>query len=166
MTTPERTVSYDQASRVTAIGDYSLEYNDRGLLTKASKATNQIAAYTYDALGNPTQRIDATGMANYTWDAASRLKTAGDPVTGRTFTYDYDKADNLLSKTSANPVNAQAYTYDAANRLTSQTLKNSSGSELSKIAYGWDKDDNLTSKTTSGTAARAPTATATTTPDG
>ncbi|MFD1502320.1 RHS repeat-associated core domain-containing protein [Streptosporangium lutulentum] len=152
VTTPERTVSYDQAGRVTAIGDYSLEYNDRGLLTKASKATNQIAAYTYDALGNPTQRIDATGMANYTWDAASRLKTAGDPVTGRTFTYDYDKADNLLSKTSANPVNAQAYTYDAANRLTSQTLKNSSGSELSKIAYGWDKDDNLTSKTTSGTA--------------
>ncbi|GAA0840969.1 RHS repeat domain-containing protein [Streptosporangium amethystogenes subsp. fukuiense] len=31
-------------------------------------------------------------------------------------------------------------------------MKNSSGTELSKIVYGWDKDDLLTSKTTTGTA--------------
>ncbi|MEU0482250.1 polymorphic toxin-type HINT domain-containing protein [Streptosporangium sp. NPDC006013] len=150
--TPERNVTYDQAGRVTAIGDYTLEYNDRSLLTKASKATNQIAAYTYDALGNPTQRIDATGTANYTWDNASQLKTAGDPVTGRTWTYGYDDAGRLTTKTSASPVNTQTYVYDAVDRPTSQTLKNSSGTELSKIVYEWDKDDNLTTKTTTGTA--------------
>ncbi|MFI6796919.1 LamG-like jellyroll fold domain-containing protein [Streptosporangium canum] len=149
--TPERNFTYDQAGRLSAIGDYTLDYNDRSLLTKVSKATNQIASYAYDALGNTTQRVDPTGTATYTYDNASRLKTASDPLTGRTWTYGYDNADRLTSKTSANPVNTQTYTYDA-DRLASQTLKSSSGAELSKIVYGWDKDDNLTTKTTSGTA--------------
>ncbi|WP_440101736.1 LamG-like jellyroll fold domain-containing protein [Streptosporangium sp. H16] len=149
---PERNVTYDTAGRVTSIGDHTLEYNDRSLLTKVSKATNQVAAYGYDARGNLSQRVDTTGTANYTWDDADRLKTASDPVTGRTFTYGYDKADRLTSQTSANPVNTQTYTYDAVNRPTSQTLKNSSNAQLAKIVYGWDKDDNLTTKTTTGTA--------------
>ncbi|MGV9776440.1 LamG-like jellyroll fold domain-containing protein [Streptosporangium sp. NPDC003464] len=59
----------------------------------------------YAAFGNPTQRVDAAGAANYTYDDANRLKTAGDPVTGRTWTYGYDNADRLTSKTSTNPVN-------------------------------------------------------------
>ncbi|WP_440072248.1 RHS repeat-associated core domain-containing protein [Streptosporangium sp. OZ121] len=150
--TPERTFTYDSADRVTAIGDYSLEYNDRSLLTKVSKATTQVATYAYDASGNPTQRVDPTGTAAYTWDVADRLKTATDPVTGRTWTYGYDNADRLTSKTSANPAGTQTYGYDALDRPASQTVKNSSGVELAKIVYGWDKDDNLTSKTTTGTA--------------
>ncbi|MER5645593.1 polymorphic toxin-type HINT domain-containing protein [Streptosporangium sp. NPDC002524] len=150
--TPERNVTYDTAGRVTAIGDHTLEYNDRSLLTKVSKATNQVAAYGYDARGNLSQRVDTTGTANYTWDDADRLRTASDPVTGRTFTYGYDKADRLTSQTSANPVNTQTYIYDAVDRPTSQTLKNSSNAQLAKIVYEWDKDDNLTTKTTTGTA--------------
>lgn len=150
--TPERNLTYDTAGRVTAIGDYTLDYNDRSLLTKVSKATNQVAAYAYDALGNPTQRVDPTGTANYTYDNASNLKTATDPVTGRTWTYGYDDANRLTSQTSANPAGSQVYTYDAVDRLTSHTLKNSAGTQLSKIDYGWDKDDNLTTKTTTGTA--------------
>ncbi|MEU8035990.1 LamG-like jellyroll fold domain-containing protein [Streptosporangium sp. NPDC049078] len=152
MATVNRAVTYDQAGRVTAIGDYSLEYNDRSLLTKVSKATNQVAAYAYDATGNLTQRVDPTGTATYTWDAVDRLSTASDPVTGRTWTYGYDNANRLTSKTSANPVGTQTYGYDSMDRLTSQAVKNNSGTELSKIVYGWDKDDNLTSKTTTGTA--------------
>ncbi|MFF0308286.1 LamG-like jellyroll fold domain-containing protein [Streptosporangium sp. NPDC004379] len=150
--TPERNLTYDAAGRLTAIGDYTLEYNDRSLLTKVSKATNQVAAYAYDGLGNTTQRVDTAGTSTYTYDNASRLKTATDPVTGRTWTYGYDNADRLTSQTSANPVNTQSYSYDAVDRLTSHTLKNSGGTQLSKIAYDWDKDDNLVTKTTSGTA--------------
>ena len=150
--TPARNFTYDSADRLTAVGDYTLEYNDRSLLTKVSKAANQVATYAYDASGNPTQRVDPTGTANYTWDAADRLKTASDPVTGRTWTYGYDNADRLTTKTSASPVSTQTYGYDTVNRLTSHSVKNSSGTELAKIAYGWDKDDNLTSKTTTGTA--------------
>ncbi|GGP83796.1 RHS repeat-associated core domain-containing protein [Streptosporangium pseudovulgare] len=150
--TPERNLTYDAAGRLTAIGDYTLEYNDRSLLTKVSKATVQVAAYAYDGLGNTTQRVDTAGTSTYTYDDASRLKTATDPVTGRTWTYGYDDADRLTSQTSANPVNTQSYTYDAVDRLTSHTLKNSGGTQLSKIVYDWDKDDNLITKTTSGTA--------------
>ncbi|MFF0246227.1 LamG-like jellyroll fold domain-containing protein [Streptosporangium sandarakinum] len=150
--TPERNLTYDAAGRLTAIGDYTLEYNDRSLLTKVSKATNQVAAYAYDGLGNTTQRVDTAGTSTYTYDNASRLKTATDPVTGRTWTYGYDNADRLTSQTSANPAGTQSYTYDAVDRLTSHTLKNSGGTQLSKITYDWDKDDNLVTKTTSGTA--------------
>ncbi|MER7132165.1 TreTu family toxin [Streptosporangium saharense] len=150
--TPERTYTYDQAGRTTAIGDYTLEYNDRSLLTKVSKAANSVATYAYNKLGNPVQRVDPTGTATFTWDNADRLRTTVDPVTGRTWTYNYDNADRLTGQTSTGTVNAQAYTYDAVDRITSQTLKNGSGAELAKVVYGWDKDDNLTSKTTSGTA--------------
>ncbi|NYF43487.1 RHS repeat-associated protein [Streptosporangium sandarakinum] len=150
--TPERNLTYDAAGRLTAIGDYTLEYNDRSLLTKVSKATVQVAAYAYDGLGNTTQRVDTAGTSTYTYDNASRLKTATDPVTGRTWTYGYDNADRLTSQTSANPAGTQSYTYDAVDRLTSHTLKNSGGTQLSKIAYDWDKDDNLVTKITSGTA--------------
>ncbi|MFD0883228.1 LamG-like jellyroll fold domain-containing protein [Streptosporangium algeriense] len=152
VTTPDRDAAYDQAGRVTTIGDYTLEYNDRGLLTKVSKAGNQVATYAYDNLGNPTQRVDPTGTATFTWDNANRLATASDPVTGRTWTYGYDNADRLTSQTSAGTVNSQTYTYDAIDRLATHTLKNSGGTQLAKITYGWDKDDNLTGKTTAGTA--------------
>ncbi|MFI6513831.1 polymorphic toxin-type HINT domain-containing protein [Streptosporangium sp. NPDC050855] len=152
VSTPARAFTYDNAGRVTSVGDYTLEYNDRSLLTKVSKATNQVAAYAYDAAGNTTQRIDPAGTATYTWDGADRLESASDPVTGRTWTYGYDNADRLKTKTSTAPVNTQTYDYDALNRPTAQAIKNSSGTQLAKIVYGWDKDDNLTTKTTTGTA--------------
>ncbi|GII61852.1 hypothetical protein Skr01_19370 [Sphaerisporangium krabiense] len=150
--TPDRTYGYDLAGRLTAIGDYSLEYNDRDLLTKVSKPTGQVAAFSYDALGNPTQRADTSGTANFTWDDASRLKTAADPVSGRGFTYGYDDAGRLTSLVSATPTTAQEFTYDALDRLKSHVLKNGTGTQLAKVAYGWDKDDRLVSKTTEGTA--------------
>ncbi|MER7366332.1 polymorphic toxin-type HINT domain-containing protein [Nonomuraea wenchangensis] len=149
---PDKTYGYDLADRATTVGDQSLEYNDRGLLTKISPPTGAASTFAYDAVGNPTQRVDATGTTTYTWDAADRLKTVTDPVSGRTNTYDYDKADRLATITSANPVNTQVYTYDAVDRPLTHTLKNSSGGQLAKITYGWDKDDNLTSKKTEGLA--------------
>ncbi|MEU7897114.1 RHS repeat-associated core domain-containing protein, partial [Nonomuraea sp. NPDC049152] len=152
VTTSERTFGYDLAGRQTGIGDYSLEYNDRGLLTKVTKSTKQIAAFNYDDMGNPLQRTDTNGTANFTWDADDRLKTAAEPVTGRTFTYDYDTADRLKSLTSANPANTQSFGYDAMDRVISHTLLNSSGAQLAKIQYGWNKDDQLVSKETTGTA--------------
>ncbi|WP_262379255.1 RHS repeat-associated core domain-containing protein [Nonomuraea sp. PA05] len=148
----DKTYSYDLADRPTTVSGNTLEYNDRSLLTKLTTPTGTSTAYAYDALGNPTQRIDVTGTTTYTWDADSRLKTVADPVSGRTNTYDYDKADRLTTITSANPANTQAFTYDALDRVETHTLKNSSGGQLSKITYGWDKDDNLTSKATEGLA--------------
>ncbi|MBB4703608.1 GH-E family nuclease [Sphaerisporangium siamense] len=149
--TPERTFSYDLTGRMTGVGDYTLDYDDRGLLLKVSKPSGQVASFAYDALGYPTERNDTTGKTTYTWED-NRLATAADPVSGRAFTYGYDKADRLTTLTSATPRNVQTFAYDALDRLTSHTLADSGGSQLAKIAYGWDKDDNLVAKTSQGTA--------------
>ncbi|WP_176955652.1 LamG-like jellyroll fold domain-containing protein [Sinosporangium album] len=150
--TPQRDYTYDLAGRETGIGDYTLEYNDRGLLTKVTKGATQVASFTHDAYGNPTQRVDPAGTAGFTWDNDDRLASAADPVTGRAFTYGYDAADRLATLTSANPGNGQTFEYDPMDRLLVHTLKDGGGAQLAKITYGWDKDDRLTSKVTEGTA--------------
>ncbi|NRQ32905.1 hypothetical protein HII36_13790 [Nonomuraea sp. NN258] len=150
--TAQRTFGYDPAGQPITAGDYTLEYNDRGQLTKLTPSSGPATSMAYDANGNLTQRVDAAGTATFTWDNANRVKTASDPVTGRTWTYGYDKANRVTSLTSANPANTQTLGYDDLGRANSQILKSSSGTELAKITYGWDKDDNLTTKTTSGLA--------------
>ncbi|MEV0347597.1 LamG-like jellyroll fold domain-containing protein [Nonomuraea sp. NPDC050680] len=152
----ERTFGYDLAGRRTTAGDLTVDYNDRSLPLKVSRGTTQETAYGYDALGNPTQRIDAAGTSTFTWDNANRPATATDPVTGRKITYGYDKNNlaSLTATTGTTTVDTQIFTYDKLNRLETQTLRKgtSTGTQLAKITYGWDKDDNLTTKTTAGTA--------------
>ncbi|WP_193319053.1 LamG-like jellyroll fold domain-containing protein [Nonomuraea phyllanthi] len=151
--TAERTFGYDLAGRPTTAGDLTVDFNDRGLPLKVSRGATQETAYGYDELGNPTQRTDAAGTSTFTWDKAGRLATATDPVTGRTLTYGYDPASRLKTITATSgQASTQTIGYDDLDRVTSQTLKNGSGTQLAKIAYGWDKDDNLTTKTTAGTA--------------
>ncbi|GLW06009.1 hypothetical protein Misp01_11390 [Microtetraspora sp. NBRC 13810] len=150
--TADRAFGYDLVGRATIIGDYTVEYNDRGLLTKVTKAGIQETAVNYDALGNPAQRADASGTATFTWDNANRLATATDPVAGRTLTYGYDNAHRLTSLTATGQASTQIFDYDSMNRLTAHTLRGATGAQLAKISYGWDKDDNLTSKDTIGFA--------------
>ncbi|MFB9622688.1 RHS repeat domain-containing protein [Nonomuraea helvata] len=152
-TTAERTFGYDLASRRTTVGDLTVDYNDRGLPLEVSRGTIQETAYTYDGLGNPTQRIDAAGTAAFTYDSANRLKTTTDPVTSRTLTYGYDSVSRLKTITATSgTASTQTFDYDDMDRVKSQTLKNGSGAQLATITYGWDKDDNLTTKTTTGLA--------------
>src|SRR5690606_25738363 len=135
--TAERTIGYDLAGRATTIGDLTVDYNDRNLPLTVSKGGNQQTAYSYDALGTPTQRIDAAGTAAFTWDNANRLATATDPVTGRTLTYGYDAASRLKTITATSgQASTQTFDYDPMDRLTDHTLRNSSGTQLAKITYG------------------------------
>ncbi|YCK38243.1 RHS repeat-associated core domain-containing protein [Actinomadura sp. ATCC 39365] len=151
-TSAERTLGYDLAGHLISAGDITVDLNDRGLPLKVTRGTVQETAYTYDALGNPTQRVDAAGTATFTWDNGNRLATATDPVTARTLTYDYDNASRLKTITATSgTAGTQTIDYDNMNRVTGQTVKNGSGTQLAKITYGWDKDDNLTTKTTAGT---------------
>ncbi|MEU7900306.1 LamG-like jellyroll fold domain-containing protein [Nonomuraea sp. NPDC049152] len=151
--TSDRTFGYDLAGRQITIGDLTVDYNDRDLPLTIKRAAAQQTGYSYDALGNPTQRIDAAGTSAFTWDNANRVATTTDPVTGRTLTYGYDNADRLTSITpTSGQAGTQTYTYDDLDRVKTHTLKNGAGTQLAKITYGWDNDDNLTSKTTAGTA--------------
>ncbi|MEV0582658.1 LamG-like jellyroll fold domain-containing protein [Nonomuraea sp. NPDC050310] len=148
--TASRAFGYDAVGRPTRLGDLSADYNDRGLLTRISHGTVQQSAFVYDELGRTIQREDASGSSIFTWDNASRLKTATDPVSGRTLTYGWDEANRLRTLASAS--DSQIFDYDAQDRLISHQVKSVGGTELAKITYGWDKDDNLTAKTTTGIA--------------
>ncbi|MEV0346046.1 RHS repeat-associated core domain-containing protein [Nonomuraea sp. NPDC050680] len=152
----ERIFGYDLAGRQTAIGDLGVDYNDRSLPLSIKRGTTQQTGYSYDELGNPTQRVDAAGTATFTWDKNNRPATATDPVTGRKITYGYDKNNlaSLTATTGTTTVDTQIFTYDKLNRPETQTLRKgtSTGTQLAKITYGWDKDDNLTTKTTAGLA--------------
>ncbi len=147
--TQDHTYTYDADGRRTQTGDLTFTYNDRDLIT--SITGGQAATYQYDALGRLTQRDDVNGRATFTWDNADRLASALDPVSGLTFSYEYDKADRPKSITAGSRW-TQSFTYDALDRRTSQTLKNASSSDVAKIDYGYDLDDHLTSKVSSGTA--------------
>ncbi|MGW4966060.1 RHS repeat-associated core domain-containing protein [Nonomuraea sp. NPDC004186] len=152
-TSAERTFGYDLAGRPITAGDLTVDFNDRGLPLKVSRGSTQETAYSYDGLGNPTQRTDAAGTAAFTWDNANRLQTATDPVTSRTLTYGYDPASRLKTITATSgTASTQTIDYDDMDRVTGQTLKNGSGTQLAQITYGWDDDNNLTTKTTAGTA--------------
>ncbi|MEV0197847.1 LamG-like jellyroll fold domain-containing protein [Nonomuraea sp. NPDC050691] len=151
----ERSFGYDLAGRQTTIGDLTIDYNDRALPLSIKRGTAQQTGYSYDELGNPTQRVDAAGTATFTWDNAGRLWTATDPVTTRKITYDYDQANRvktMTAKVGTTSADTQAFTYDDMDRPKTHTLKSSTGSQLAQITYGWDKDDNLTTKTTAGLA--------------
>ncbi|NUW30914.1 hypothetical protein HTZ77_05710 [Nonomuraea sp. SMC257] len=154
-TSAERSFGYDLAGRQTTIGDLTVDYNDRTLPLAIKRGAAQQTGYSYDELGNPTQRVDAAGTATFTWDNAGRLWTATDPVTTRKITYDYDQANRvktMTAKVGTTSADTQVFTYDDLDRAKTHTLKSSTGAQLAQITYGWDKDDNLTTKTTAGLA--------------
>ncbi|WP_433497604.1 LamG-like jellyroll fold domain-containing protein [Sphaerimonospora sp. CA-214678] len=147
--TQEHIYAYDADGRQTKAGDLTFTYNDRDLITAITGG--QAASYQYDAVGRLTQRDDVNGRATFTWDTADRLASVLDPVSGLTYSYDYDKTDRPTSIRVGTRW-TQSFTYDALDRRISQTLKNTSSDEIAKIDYGYDLDDHLTSKTSTGTA--------------
>ncbi|NUP79355.1 MAG: hypothetical protein HOV96_17600 [Nonomuraea sp.] len=138
----------------------------RGLPLKVTRGTVQETSYAYDAPGNPTQRVDATGTAAFTWDNGNRLATATDPVTARTLTYGYDNASRLKTITATSgTASTQTIDYDNMNRVTGQTLKNGSGTQLAKITFGGTRTTTSPPRPRRARPARAPTPMTTTTPD-
>ena len=92
--------------------EYTYEYNDRNQITKITMSNGRVNRYYYDDLGQLTQE-DVAGL-------------------GMTYTYTYDKAGNILSKsyyaytaegvTPSNPLYVYSYVYGDENwgdKLTS-----------------------------------------------
>jgi RHS repeat-associated protein len=97
--------------------------------------------YSYDAAGNRRTKTDSTGTTTYSYDANSRLVSAG----GVTFTYDAN--GNLRSKQAGALVNS--YQYDALNRLRAATMATGASAQ-----YSYDALNNRVSRTGSaGTTA-------------
>jgi RHS repeat-associated protein len=133
-----QTRTFDHADRLTNIAN------------TASGTTLTRAGYTYDAVGNPTQIIDASGATTtYGYDALNRLTSACYNTTTCTGASDYinwtyDAAGNRLSETR--PAGTSSYTYNSSDQLTQTS------GPAGTSTYGYDRAGNQTS-TGSATAA-------------
>ncbi|MYV46385.1 laminin G, partial [Streptomyces sp. SID2888] len=165
--TTDRTLEYDLAGRLTAIGTAdgltrnTYTYNDRGQLLTAN-GPGGTSNYAYNADGAMTLRQTKAGTTNYGYDDAGRIDWVWDSITGNDIWYDFDAAGRpSLEQYAAKPDDAgeyaatakQVYAYDDLGRLSADTVTTVKGATtIASTTYGYDLDDNLTSKKTTGTA--------------
>ncbi|MRV75348.1 type IV secretion protein Rhs [Duganella sp. FT92W] len=142
-TAPVRSLTYDAASRITAMThgantayDQSFGYDALGRLTSFVSA-NSSQSYAYDATGNRTQL--GVGAATYTFTTAAtsnRLSSTTGPAPARSNSY--DASGNLTGD------GTQTYVYNDAGRMASATragvttnyLYNGRGERVAKSGTG------------------------------
>ena len=154
--TTARTLGYDLSGRLTSYsspgGTVSVGYNDRSTPVSVTGGGQPAQSYGYNSDGQLTSRTDATGTAAFGYDAAGRLASMTDPVTGTAMAYGYDATGELTTVSYGSGADSQALAYDALGRVTADTLKTSGGTTIASAAYTWDPAGNLTGQTTTGTA--------------
>lgn len=80
---------------------------------------NSAETFGYDAAGNISSTVNGTVAYTFYFDSLSRLISKGDGR-GRTLSFTYSKAGNLLTKTTYSGT-VTTYNYDSANHLISMT---------------------------------------------
>ena len=121
------TYSYDNADRLTNIAH-----------VKSGSTTIASVAYTLDAVGDRTQRVDQQGTHTYAYDNAYRLTSVTYPGPSTT-SYSFDAFGNRLTKTDG--TGTTNYAYDNNDRITSVTPPSASA-----VNYTWDNNGNLTAR--------------------
>lgn len=143
-----RSFGYDPGGLLTSIDQPSgqtFSYDDRGLL-RQSAGPQGATSYGYDRAGRMTSRVDPVGAHAFTWTPRGELQSATDPLTGVTRTYTWNAGSQLERVTYGTGGAVRTYGYDGWGRLTSDSLKNTSGSETARSDYAYDADSNLTSQ--------------------
>ncbi len=164
--TPARTFGYDTAGNMTSAStsntlgtgsnatSETFTYNDRGdVLTATGTGGSSTLAYNGDDLLSSV--ADAAGTTSYTYDNADRLSTLANPVTGATATYSYNPESQVSGISYGSGKDSQSFGYDTQHRLTSDTLKTSSGTTVASESYGYNSDSEITSENTTGLAGAA-----------
>ncbi len=107
-----------------------------------------VTAYTYDALNNLIQVMDAhEHVTQITYDSLGRKLGMDDPDMGH-WTYAYDAVDNLTSQTDARGV-VISFTYDALNRLMQKSYTVPQTSDIrpqTSVTYTYDNPAKAFSK--------------------
>jgi RHS repeat-associated protein len=141
------TLGYDDAGRITSRTDArdlttSFGYDDKGQLTSIDYPTGTTdVSFQYDAVGNRTQMVDATGTTTYSYDAVNRLTSVTFPGS-RTVGYIYSNVGNRATMTYPGGSDQVSYGYDAANNLTAVTDWNSNQTQ-----YAYNNAGMLTTVT-------------------
>ena len=103
------TFEYDRLNRLTAYIDglgaktaYELAVD--GLPLKRTNALGHTFAYAYDKAGNLIQSADQrSGVLNYVYDKIGRIQEAHNSQTGRSETFAFDPAHNILDIPTSTP---------------------------------------------------------------
>ena len=101
-------------------------------------------SYTYDARGNIVQEARSVGGSiYYTYDDLDQLIREDNNVTGRTYTYTYDKAGNILTKKVYSYTRAttpslllESYTYSYGNSNWKDQLTSFNGNSITYDGIG------------------------------
>jgi RHS repeat-associated protein len=163
---PTRTFGYDTAGNLTSAAtsntagsgsnatSETFTYNDRGQVLTASGSGGS-TSYAYNGDGRATSVADAAGTTAYSYDGAGRLATLADPATGTTATYSYNPDSQVSQVSYGSGKDTRSFAYDGQRRLTSDTLKTSSGTTVASVSYGYNADSEITSQNTTGLAGAA-----------
>ncbi len=160
--------SYDAAGNLTSIaypsGNGYTEtrtYNHAGRLTNVSNSNGTVLssfAYTYDAVGNPTEvDLNGGGVNSYTynnrnWLTSVCFQTSCPNSSDPKISWTYDAVGNRLTEVRSGTTTN--YSYNNADQLTSASYTyNSNGDQTSNgsRSYSWNLADHITSTTLSGT---------------
>ncbi|MEO6083594.1 MAG: RHS repeat-associated core domain-containing protein, partial [Umezawaea sp.] len=163
--TPDRTLGYDPAGRVTRVsgpnGDSTYRYDDRGLLRESHGAAGE-STLSYNGDGTLSSRTDVSGTAAFTYDGAGRTTSVVDSLTGRTVDYGYDGAGRtaLVSDRTVSATVNRRMSYDDLGRPATDQVQQVVDAGLPPRVvigtdYGYDLDDKQTSKKTTSTAGTA-----------
>ena len=168
------TFTYDQANRVTGITDraaasrgstlvdneaYTYDSGGR-VLTYTYGATSHTVTYSYD---NSDQVTGAAGAISETfgYDSGGNRNTTGyttgagnEMTSGGGYTYTYDNAGDMTSRTQLSTGFVWNYSYDYHNRMTVATEKNSGGTTLNQVTYTYDALDRRIVVNSNGTITR------------
>ncbi|MGW0505907.1 LamG-like jellyroll fold domain-containing protein [Micromonospora sp. NPDC003241] len=151
--TAARSLRYDRAGRLVSVnapnGTNTYTWNDRGALL-ASAGPSGAASFGYDLDGQMTTRTDVTGTATFGY-VKGRLDSLTDSVTGQRQQIGYD-ATGAVKTVDYGAGRVRSFGYDDFGRLTTDTLRNGTGSVVAQITYGFDLNGHLTSKNNTGTA--------------
>lgn len=138
---------YNARSQNTAIIDalsqqYSFVYDPLGRVTQTTRAGTS-RSYTYDTVGNLTQRTDYNNATtSYVYDDLNRLTTINYPDS-TTAKYAFDALSRVTSATNQNGI--VTFAYDLRNRLTSTTdVWNQT------VDYTYDENGNRLTMTLAG----------------
>ncbi len=117
-------------------GDSTFTINPAGLI-KTSVINGDSTAYTYDPVGNLKTMAGPLGNTSYTYTAINAPYQVTDPWSNTT-TFAYEPTNDQLVHTVSLPGSVtETYGYDNANRVTSYTAVNGSGTHLISDSYSY-----------------------------
>lgn len=133
---------YNARSEMTAVVDalnqrYEFAHDAAGRVTQVTRGSLSMS-YTYDAVGNRTQRTDYNNQTTtFAYDNLNRLTTTTYPD-ATTVSYVYDALSRLSSATNAS--GTVSLSYDSRGRVNSTTDVFNQN-----VGYGYDANGNRTS---------------------